>query len=209
LRGRVVAVVSGRRRDTLFAELRETGRLEIQASFRHALSALANEPGGTLVLDPADCAPAAVDQLLSAAAAAGAQVVIYTTLDRTGIRSILNIVARTRAVLVLSGVEDERAILRAHLSEVPNLAVASSVLHALAPRMQWLREPIVTAIVELFAGEVIPQDVPTFFSSAKVNRRTGERDIARAGIAAPLGTPPSLEDLEGALTRVPRATLPR
>jgi AraC-like DNA-binding protein len=155
------------------------------STFPAAIALLRDSPGGVVILDPA-LAERAVGDLLGAARAAAADIVLYVHWDN-GVAS--RILAALRTVvpvdIMCAGVDDSPN----HLARVIDGPFESSVrmlaLEKLADAIERLPVNVRAAIIEPFVSVRLPPSALQLAVSHGLVPRTFERYLTKAGIVPP------------------------
>jgi hypothetical protein len=131
------------------------------------------------VIDPCSGRPGTIEALVAGVEAGDFPVLLYTLLNRSSVREILDLKRRSAAD-VLSCVHDEQPeYLRRAVDRLGLANAASLVLQELAPDFGRLPSQFGAECAGLFGGMSIPKSVSELFVRGDVKARTGNRWMNR------------------------------
>ncbi len=146
---------------------------------------LRRRPVSVAVVDPEMIGAGALP-LLGAAATRHPSValVAYVAVSPGGMRMVVELASRGVRHIVLRDYDDDPERFRARLESLPADSMSGQMIAALAPLMEGIPTPIVTAIEQLFREPHTVLDVEDFVRLAGLPRRTFDRALERAGFAS-------------------------
>jgi hypothetical protein len=137
-----------------------------------------------LIVDPSHLTENALFDTVAAAEGVGAAVVVYTLLDRALARRLLSLDEKFEFEAVFQGADDEAVLLARLIATSAEPTVPRLVRHGLTQLFRQLPGPLLGSVLGLFGWLPIPKSATKFFPPDPGTRRTSERQLRRAGLAA-------------------------
>lgn len=132
------------------------------------------------VVDPVRGRPGVMEMLGVGLETGDFPVLLYTPLDGSSIRDILELQRRSAADVLFCVHDEHPKYLRRAIDRMGLETAASLVLQELSPDFARLPAQLGAACVGLFGGVRIPETVSEFFARGDVTERTGNRWMGRA-----------------------------
>lgn len=181
----VVAYLSDPLLYSLRAATRGTATVYAAADTRALDALLTLHPAAAAVIDPQAPGLRDATALLPVFDRhAAVQVIAYTTLSPSGMRGYGLLASHGVRHLVLRGVDDAPDRMRELIAAVPGDTLSELLLTMIEPLLDRLSAPIARSIRELFRAPHAMRDVRDLARAAGIGRRTLDRALERAGVAA-------------------------
>ncbi len=146
---------------------------------------LRRRPVSVAVIDPEMIGAGALPLLRAAAARhPSVALVAYVAVSPDGMRMVMELASCGVRHIVLRDYDDDAERFRTRLESLPADAMSAQMIDALAPLLDGVPAPIVTAIEQLFREPHTVLDVEDFVRLAGLPRRTFDRALERAGFAS-------------------------
>ena len=181
----VLALLSDSLLSTLRSVLRNDHRVVVPPAGDDLLAAARAAGADVLVLEPSAIAPADWATLTDFLARAGTPtVVVYTTTTQPAMRATVELARLGVRHIVLKGYDDTPRNLRALFDALATEFWVSSLYGRLAPHWALLPTNVVEAVTYLFRLPARVHDVAALADVAGVSPRTLHRQLRRAGITS-------------------------
>jgi len=135
-----------------------------------------------LVLDPCIVRGDVFTAIVSAAAQGGEGMLLYLPWTQLGAERALEAARKLAVEVVISGIDDEPAVLRALLSDLMRQSVPALVLRELADRFAGLKPVLQRASIGLFGWRSLPESAGALATAAGMSRSTVNRRLSGVGL---------------------------
>lgn len=165
----------------------ESHRLHVALDWEHADSIIRRQPVDVLVVDPqfGSVEPRTESIRTLRRQYRSVPFVVYSTLAAQTLKPLIELGRDGMEQLVLYGVDDDPRHLRRVLERQPGVALASSLIARLRPRLRTLPADVTRAIERVIHTPAAFRGVPDLAAAANVSRRTIYRECERARLASP------------------------
>jgi hypothetical protein len=132
------------------------------------------------VVDPFRGRPGVIETLAAALESGDFPVLLYTSLDGSRVREVLELQQRSGADVLFCVHDEQPEYLRRAIDRIGAVSLAPLLLRELAPEFNQLPDQLGARCAGLFGGWGIPKTTSEFFAYSRVNERTGIRWMKRA-----------------------------
>lgn len=141
--------------------------------------------GGAFVFDPRMASEKALGDLVRHAITCGLPVIALSSPDLDSVRALLRIGWQFRIEIVLWGAHDEAVRIARALGPSASLSVRCLVLYEVVEQLLRLPHHLLLQVAGVLGRGDIPPSTAEFIASQDRSRRTAERQLMDAGLAAP------------------------